>query len=764
MAGSAPVTKAELGTWRLLGWSLLAAIVFGLLGVGFAGENLLRASRNKLAPLPPSGHYVFIGIDEKSVSELGRWPWPRHVEAQILDRAHQAGAHRVAFDLLFPDHDQPAEDAAFAAALDRNPGTIIAVQTGSSQAKLVHADNLKPIDLLAQRARLADITVDFDFSGQVWSLARGRRHDGAIRPSLAAALAESPPATTDFRLNYAFSPLAFPRYSATDLVNGRVPPAELRGRTLVVGLSSERLGDQYIYSGYGRLPGTFVQLVGAETILHGASTDLGWMPSLVVGLLFAALAARRRRRRQQVAWFGAGTAILLLVPFPLESRNIFVDVTPGLFLLAVVAIVVARRHALRRSLVNPLTGLANINALKSAAHERGRPLVAARIYNYTEIASTLPRDGERKLVEQIVQRLAVGADTPSIYHSDDGIFAWSVDHATALGHHVEALHSLFRNPVRVDGASFDVAISFGIEMGSGRSVSNRLGSALVAADEASAEGLKWKYHDPERLRDASWKLSLLSQLDAAIDNGEVWVAYQPQLDLRTGLIRGAEALARWTHPDKGPISPSEFIATAEAHDRIEKLSFFVLDQAIAAAAAINQHSDTPFDIAVNLSARLLGHRQLYSEVKHALKRHGLPAERLTLELTETAALGESGEEIQQLTRLRDLGLTLSLDDYGTGLSTLEYLRKVPASEIKIDQSFIRGMRDQRSDMVMVQSTIALAHSLGRTVVAEGVESREVLELLKSMDCDVVQGFCIGRPTSIDQLTKSLLIRGAHRAA
>ena len=301
--------------------------------------------------------------------------------------------------------------------------------------------------------------------------------------------------------------------------------------------------------------------------------------------------------------------------------------------------------------------------------------------------------------------------------------------------------------------SIDLSISFGVEIGSSRSLTNRLASALVAADEAAHDGLKWKYHDPEALEDASWKLSMLSQLDSAVDKGEVWVAYQPKLDLKSRRIVGAEALARWTHPEKGPIAASEFIAAAEQNDRIGKLTDFILEQAIIAAADVNRKQK--FGIAVNLSARLLSDKGLVLRLRAMLARHKLPPEALTLELTETAELGSSGPALDMLTALRDLGVTVSIDDYGTGLSTLEYLKKIPASEIKIDQSFVKSMLENRSDLVMVQSTIALAHSLGRKVVAEGVEHQAVLDALIDMGCDVAQGYVIGRPMSIDSLTKRM---------
>jgi EAL domain-containing protein (putative c-di-GMP-specific phosphodiesterase class I) len=451
------------------------------------------------------------------------------------------------------------------------------------------------------------------------------------------------------------------------------------------------------------------------------------------------------------------------VPLISESHQWFIDITPSLFLLVCVGGALLRQRYRVRGTVNPASGLPNLTALRACAHQRDRALIVARIINYPHLAAAVSGDGERALINQIVQRLTVGAQDHDIFQGDEGIFAWLTEPGTAIGHHVEALHSLFRSPARIESETYDLNVTFGVEIGSGRAITQRLNSALVAADEAASEGLKWKYHDPERMKDANWRLSLLSQLDVAIENGEVWVAFQPQLDLRSGRIRGAEALARWTHPEKGPISPQEFVSAAEQGGRIEKLTMFVLEQAVAAAARFNREG-APFDMAVNLSARMLTMRSLPLEVRAVLARHGLDPARLTLELTETAALAGDGSDLAPLHKLRDLGVRLSIDDYGTGLSTLDYLKKVPASEIKIDQSFIKAMRDHRSDLVMVQSTIALAHSLDRTVVAEGVETQESLDLLNSLGCDTAQGFLIGRPTSAKGLLRRLQDERRRRVA
>jgi EAL domain-containing protein (putative c-di-GMP-specific phosphodiesterase class I) len=256
---------------------------------------------------------------------------------------------------------------------------------------------------------------------------------------------------------------------------------------------------------------------------------------------------------------------------------------------------------------------------------------------------------------------------------------------------------------------------------------------------------------------------MLSQLDDAIDRGEVWAAYQPKVDLRTRKIVGAEALARWTHPEKGPIAAAEFVAAAEQNDRIGKLTAFMIEEAIAAASSLNKGGRN-FDMSVNLSGRLLGDKALVGRIAILLERHGVDPQHITLELTETAAIAGSGEALDMLAQLRELGLNISIDDYGTGLSTLEYLKRIPATEIKIDQTFVRAMAENRSERLMVSSTIGLAHSLGRTIVAEGVETPEVLELLAEMECDVAQGFITGRPMCLESLKRRLASERRTKAA
>jgi len=748
--------KGEQSSLKLLLWTAIAGLIFGLIGFGELAEDVLRSTRNSLHKHKASGDIVLVTFDDKSLKEVGRWPWPRSKYAEIVDKLSAAGTDRIFFDLVMDTPTTSKDDGILEEALKRSGNvTIAALPTSGTDTTGPTQQDLLPIERFARVAELGSISVRYNWQNAVWRIPYTSQIDGKTEPTFAAKLSgREHPQSGFFVPDYSVDVRSIPSVSAVDLLRDRVPAKTFAGKQVVIGVATEAIGDELFVPGMGRMGGAFVHVIGAETLKGGKPVDLGWIPLFLLAFAVAAFVTRQRELPRQLLIIGCSAVVVLFGPTVAEAQQVYLDVTPACFVLITIGIVLARRGFRQRGLVNAVSGLSNLTALRANRSGRDQTLIAARVMNYAEIAATLPQESERQLVDQIVARLKVGAPDRTLYQGDGGIFAWFEDSRQAISNHVEALHSLFRNPARVSGLSVDLAVAFGVEIGSSRSLSNRLASAVVAAEEAAHDGLKWKYHDPETLQNASWKLSMLSQLDSAVDKGEVWVAYQPKLNLASRTIIGAEALARWTHPEKGPIAASEFVAAAEQHDRIGKLSDFVLEQAIAAAASLSL-KQPGFGMAVNLSARLLDDRGFILRLSAMLARHKLPPQQLTLELTETAALAGSGTAVEILSSLRDLGVTISIDDYGTGLSTLDYLKKIPASEIKIDQSFVKGMVDNRSDRVMVQSTIGLAHSLGRKVVAEGVERREILDALIEMKCDVAQGFIIGRPMSLEAIAKRI---------
>jgi EAL domain-containing protein (putative c-di-GMP-specific phosphodiesterase class I) len=232
--------------------------------------------------------------------------------------------------------------------------------------------------------------------------------------------------------------------------------------------------------------------------------------------------------------------------------------------------------------------------------------------------------------------------------------------------------------------------------------------------------------------------------------GHLWNAYQPKLDIASGRIVSVEALVRWHHADRGPIGPDRFIPLVEEHGRARDLTLHVFDRAVADAMHWRA-SGLEIGVAVNVSATLLLDAEFVELLRDRLRSVALPPEQITIEVTESAAMREPERAIAALESWRALGLKISIDDYGTGQSSLGYLQKLPATELKIDMSFVRSLAADRRNAIMVRSTIALAHELGMKVVAEGVEDAECLRLLAAMGCDTAQGWHVGKPMSAEAL-------------
>lgn len=754
------------GRTRILFWTGLVALIFGVLDLGQPIEQDLLMLRNSAHVHKASGDIVIVGVDDRSLEGVQQWPWRRSLYGKIADRLREAGARRVFYDIDFSIQTQPSEDRALAAALHRLGGRgTLPVHFINDPATGTLTDSF-PAPEFRRWVQLASINVHYMAQGYVWDVPYALTYAGLAHPSFSASLAGvSGPTGTSFPIDYSINPRTLPVVSAIDVLAGKAPAGALRGKDVIVAATSPRVNDVYNIPGYGQMAGAYVLAMGAETLKQGRPIVVGWFLPLLLTLAVAIACVTRRRTDHLIGVVIVGLTAVLAAPLAFDLAHISVAIVPSLVLLVGAAGTMLwkmlRTSYRDRGSINLVSGLPNLNALRGSAAPGEAPLIAARIQNYAQICAALQADEERTLAGQIASRLTVGATAASVYQGDEGIFVWFAPAEAGLEEHLGALHTLFRSPVVVGESRFDLSVTFGVDIGVKRSVASRLGGALAAADEAAGESRRWKRYDPGKGDDAAWRLSILSQLDTAIGDGDLWVAYQPKIDVKTREAIGAEALVRWTHPTKGEISPMELIPAAEQSGRIEKLTEFVLDRAIRAGSLAIRRCPA-FNMSVNLSPKLLGAFPLEEKVLDLLARFGLPPECLTLEVTETATLARAAADLAPLHRLRARGVQISIDDYGTGLSTLDYIKRLPASEIKIDKSFVQAVGKSQSDRLMVHSTIQLAHSLGHKVVAEGVEDLATFETLAAMGCDIVQGFYFAKPMNFNHLTP--FIPGWRKAA
>ncbi|PKP94293.1 MAG: hypothetical protein CVT75_04540 [Alphaproteobacteria bacterium HGW-Alphaproteobacteria-14] len=249
---------------------------------------------------------------------------------------------------------------------------------------------------------------------------------------------------------------------------------------------------------------------------------------------------------------------------------------------------------------------------------------------------------------------------------------------------------------------------------------------------------------------AAQQFSLLGELDDALREGQIKVYYQPKINLASDRIDSVEALVRWQHPTRGMLPPDCFIPLIEEAGRIDDLTLAVLEQAINDMRTWCEQG-LVIGVAVNISATLLTSESFANKALALVARAGAPAHRLTFEVTESAQFEDHDQAIAVLARFWASGIRISMDDYGTGQSTLNYLKQLPLSELKIDRSFVQNAHVDQGDAMLVRSTLQLAHELGIMVVAEGVEDAACLAFLKGIGCDYAQGYFVGRPVPAENL-------------
>ncbi len=406
---------------------------------------------------------------------------------------------------------------------------------------------------------------------------------------------------------------------------------------------------------------------------------------------------------------------------------------------------------------DPLTRLANRTLVLDRLDVRGRRGPATVLFldldKFKVINDSLGHsvgDQVLRIVGERLRRSSGRADLVGRLGGDE--FVIVTDEVTEPGEVralAEHLRAALAEPIGVLGRQLHLDASIGVVLVDGadqRSAEDLLRDADVAMYQAKTLGRGRHHFFDVGLRERMQRrLRMEQDLRDAVHEGQLWPAYQPVVDLKTGEMVAVEALLRWTHPRLGPISPAEFIPLAEESDLINVIGKEMLRATTRELAWRRANQGLDLTLKVNLSTRQLDDPHLVPAVQDALASTGLPAGALCLEVTESALMRDQEAAGEVLAALRSLGVLLAIDDFGTGYSSLAQLRRLTLDTLKIDRSFITGIAESRDAEAIVTSIIAMAHAVDLTVIAEGVETAEQLELLRRLGCDQAQGFHLGRP-------------------
>jgi len=370
--------------------------------------------------------------------------------------------------------------------------------------------------------------------------------------------------------------------------------------------------------------------------------------------------------------------------------------------------------------------------------------------HFKEINDTLGHHIGDELIREVARRLddsrPIGSTVARLGGDEFAVLLPDVPDISVAEEVATYMLSVLGKSFSAGGVRLVVQASIGISLAPdhGKDVHTLMKNADIALYEAKRERARYSAYQPEEDIHTPQRLAILADLRTAVDEGQLFLEFQPKIDLATDTVMGAEALVRWNHPTRGIIRPDDFIPLAENTGLITPITWFVIERSLQQC---RYWRDQGLDIgvAVNLSVRHLSDMSLPDRVGVALERWGVPASRLTVEVTESSIMTDPQRAVGVIRHLRQVGVGVAIDDYGTGHASLTYLKRLEIDELKIDKSFIMHMTAEGNDAIIVRSTIELGHNLGLRIVAEGVEDAETLDWLRNVGCDVAQGYHMARP-------------------
>lgn len=409
-----------------------------------------------------------------------------------------------------------------------------------------------------------------------------------------------------------------------------------------------------------------------------------------------------------------------------------------------------------QALHDELTGLPNrtmltarIEKYLAAKQQKILALLILDLNQFKEVNDTLGHHIGDQLLIQVGERfhsslrskdiiVRLGGDEFAILLPDS-----TAEQATEIA---EKINHSIENTFKINEYRLHVGVSIGIAVypRDGDNLHTLMQHADVAMYIAKRNNLSYSLYNPDEDKNSLGRLSLVPELKKALQENKLELYFQPKFSLKNNKISGAEALLRWNHPEFGFVNPECIIELAEQVDLIHELTKWIVDQAIAYCCICHQSGYT-INIAINLSVQNLRNNDICVIVKDCLKKYHIDSQYITLEITESAMMTNPQRSLEVLQELSRMGITLSIDDFGTGFSSLAYLKKFPVQELKIDKSFIMEMNTDCSNDVIVRSTIELGHNLGLKVVAEGIEQQVIYQTLQTLGCDTAQGYLMSKP-------------------
>ncbi len=702
--------------------------------------------QSKMFDVQPSGDIVLVEVeqgDEPGMIAEGNAQLTRTLAA--LD---EAGAARLFIDIPLQRSRSSEIDLALRAELERLGNRVVLTRTYQDETL---APELRGSDPFFERGmRVASNDLKKDFLGYVWE----------IEPDVDMASA-SVPALWQMLAKRDLNTLIFPDYSIR--IDKRIEPS-ISATKSSLAISKQAMANRdAVVTGRDnnravvRMPGqgtalpASIHIQAAETAKRGSGGGVGWPLLLAVTIILLIFISRLSTASyRRAAYLGVVGVFVLSVPIA-SGSGVRLELANCLFLILVFAVIRSVSLFRQRHLfLEQRSRLPNFNALgrdMSAAEVATQTaVVIVKIARLDAVFSMLDLTEQSRYIRQIAMRLALGDRKTTIYYDGGKYFAFGLSRSAHENpaEHLEGLRAIVSQAITVGGRDFDVSLTIGADTSFSTEVSSRINSAIAAADQAR-EAYRPVFVISDFAADSEeWDYSLQARLETALSEDRISIKLQPQIDLQSGKVVGAEALARWKDEKHGEVSPARFILQCERVGRLDELTKRVFFKSLQAARGLHDKNLSP-QISINVSAVQFVDGRIADLIAEQIERTGGDPSKLTVEVTETARIDNFTMARDVIERIKATGAQFSLDDFGIGSANFDALCQLPFDEVKIDRTFVMQAASSVRARAMVAAIVKLANDAKIVSVAEGIEDAATLDLIREMGCQMGQGYHIARP-------------------
>lgn len=743
--------------------ALVFAIAIGVTTLLRPLDITLWSMQSKMFDRSVDSDIVYVELDSTNGSAANEQVERNRQILETLRALDRSEAELIAINVPLLRSGSDSVDTALRAELERNRERVVLTRTIRSDSDRY---GISPANdpFFETGMSLASNDYYSDFLGYVWILPSSSEADGTYLPNLWSKLSENAEVTDRYIApDYTLNLSSFERLQSRDLTQKMEEGFVRDGKKIVIGSeSSVRMPDE------GTAHSGLMHAVAAATYDHHRGIVFQWYSVLAIGcavLLACSLLVRSSVLRWRFYTLAAATLPVAVIAFAYFGIRAGFSDTIGLF-----AVYGAQRATVRYKrrhlLIDPRSRLPNFIALRrDLGGDEVRSdiaMVVAKVARLDSVFTTLSPLEQSRYLRQIAGRLSLSGSGRSIYYDGGKYFAFSLElaHFDDLEAHLRGLRAIATQAVGVGERMFDVSMTIGVDQSTEKTVSNRLSSAIAAADQAR-EAYRPVFIISD-LQDEDWDHSLQSRLEQALSQDRIDIALQPQIDLGSGAIVAAESLARWYDQELGQISPDRFIGHCERVGRLDELTERVLSKTLDAAEDMKRRGLLP-EISFNVSAIQF----VDSGIADLIERHVVPRDidpgRLTIELTETARIENFATARETIERIKRLGARFAIDDFGIESANLQTIYELPFDEIKVDRLFVQNLRNSAKSRAIVASLVSLARDSGLVSIAEGVEDNATIAMLREMGCDRAQGYFVSRPLSPAQFTDQLISRSKPEA-